>query len=330
MLEVRKLDANSVETISDLYQEFASLARSYYRFEVDPLDYLTFTNGVSMGLIKGFYAVLDDEPIGFMLYTVEEHGSLEVNIVHVTEDFIDEEIDQELLKAFVEEAKSLENWKVISYAMLGGQSKFVYKMNHLGFKLVGQAIVIFSLEDTIAPQIAMTLQLPELPEGYKLDSWKPTYQQEVSKIIYNSFSKAPDAKFDPRFRSEEGSALVVDLIAKSQIGTFEPDCTTVLLKDEKPVGICFANLTTQTIGNIPLIGINPEVQGNGFSVHMLKSTVTKIIQAVVDGKLSVMEVNATVETDNFPALKMYRKVGFRESYNYPQAYMDREVLFKDA
>ena len=32
------------------------------------------------------------------------------------------------------------------------------------------------------------------------------------------------------------------------------------------------------------------------------------------------EVNASTETDNYPALKMYRRLGFKEDYYYPQAY----------
>ena len=32
-------------------------------------------------------------------------------------------------------------------------------------------------------------------------------------------------------------------------------------------------------------------------------------------------VNTTTETNNFQALKMYRNLGFKEDYNYPQSYL---------
>ena len=35
----------------------------------------------------------------------------------------------------------------------------------------------------------------------------------------------------------------------------------------------------------------------------------------------ITEVNTTTETNNFQALKMYRHLGFKEDYNYPQSYL---------
>ena len=39
------------------------------------------------------------------------------------------------------------------------------------------------------------------------------------------------------------------------------------------------------------------------------------------GKREFSEINVTTETNNYKALKMYRKVGFKEDYCYPQAYL---------
>ena len=39
------------------------------------------------------------------------------------------------------------------------------------------------------------------------------------------------------------------------------------------------------------------------------------------GQKELYEVNVTTETNNYKALKMYRKTGFREDYCYPQAYL---------
>ena len=39
------------------------------------------------------------------------------------------------------------------------------------------------------------------------------------------------------------------------------------------------------------------------------------------GKRVFDEVNVTTETNNYKALKLYRRIGFREDYCYPQAYI---------
>jgi ribosomal protein S18 acetylase RimI-like enzyme len=46
----------------------------------------------------------------------------------------------------------------------------------------------------------------------------------------------------------------------------------------------------------------------------------------LDGDLGIFEVNATMETDNIAALKMYRRMGFKEDYNYPHVYLTQEAL----
>ena len=324
MLEVHKMNSENVSGLVDVYKEFQGLAKDYYKIETSPLEFDQFKRGVEMGILKGFYATFEDEPIGFLFYVVEEHKAIEINILHLNEEFQGEDVELELLEAFMKEANETPGWDVISYPMLGGQAKFVHKMSHVGFKLIGQAIVRFTLTDSISPQIAAKLNLPALPEGWSIDIWKPEYKDAISNVIYQSFSTAPDAKFDPRFRTLEGSAKVVEMLADSTIGDFQPQCTSVLLHEGEPKGICFGNLTTPTIGNVPLIGLLPEAQGQGFSVQLLKSTILKFIQNVIDARLDCMEINATVETDNFPALKMYRRVGFREDYNYPHAYMENK------
>jgi GNAT superfamily N-acetyltransferase len=324
MMEIHKITSDNVDKLQDLYNEFKDSAKDYYNFDTTPLDFIQFKKGIIIGILKGFYATIEDKPAGFLFYVIEEHRSVEINIVHITEEFRGEDIEIDLLEEFLDEIKETPGWDVISYPMLGGQSAYVNKITHLGFKLVGQAIVRFHLDDIICPQIVTKLKLPELPEGYSISSWKPEYLEDVSNVIYESFHTAPDALFDPRFRTYEGCKKIVTMLVNSIMGDFLPDCTSVLIEGSKPVGVCFANLTNDQMGNIPLVGLLQSAQGKGLSIQLLKKTLEKFIHDVIEARLDCMEVNATVETDNFPALRMYRKVGFREDYNYPHAYMENE------
>ena len=54
---------------------------------------------------------------------------------------------------------------------------------------------------------------------------------------------------------------------------------------------------------------------------MLKKSVETLIRMADNGERPISEVNTTTETNNFQALKMYRHLGFKEDYNYPQAYL---------
>ena len=96
-----------------------------------------------------------------------------------------------------------------------------------------------------------------------------------------------------------------------------PDCTSVLLYNDKPVGICFANITAGRIANIPLIGMGKEHCSKGLGLSLLHSSMKKLLSYYGS---TLSEVNASTETDNYPALKMYRRLGFKEDYYYTQAY----------
>ncbi|MGD9581622.1 MAG: hypothetical protein AB7V50_09635, partial [Vampirovibrionia bacterium] len=151
MLEIHKISLENIDQIENVYNEFKSLAHGYYKIETAPLEFSQFKRGVELNILKGFYASFEEEPIGFLFYVLEEHKALEINILHVTEEFHNEDVEFELLEEFLEEARNTPGWEVISYPMLGGQSRFVHKMSHLGFKLIGQAIVRFNMADMISP-----------------------------------------------------------------------------------------------------------------------------------------------------------------------------------
>ena len=79
--------------------------------------------------------------------------------------------------------------------------------------------------------------------------------------------------------------------------------------------------TSTKFNDIPIVSIKKEHQGKGLSKHMLKKSVEKLIEWAESGERPITEVNTTTETNNFQALKMYRHLGFKEDYNYPQSYL---------
>lgn len=100
-----------------------------------------------------------------------------------------------------------------------------------------------------------------------------------------------------------------------------PDVTSVLLYKDTPVGFAFANVTGGKIANLPLVAIEKEHRGHGFSEHLLNRSIKTIVDWTKLGKRVFSEINVTTETNNYKALKMYRRIGFREDYCYPQAYL---------
>jgi ribosomal protein S18 acetylase RimI-like enzyme len=77
-------------------------------------------------------------------------------------------------------------------------------------------------------------------------------------------------------------------------------------------------------GNIPLVGVRPSEKGKNLGNILLQACLNHCIDGMLAERNSILKVSTTMDTDNIPAIKMYRRIGFREEYNYPHVYLTRE------
>jgi len=319
-LKIEELDYELSGRIKDLFENFRSRAIKDYKFEMAPLEYADFRDSVKANALKGFVIFENSEAKGFLLYFIESTYAIELNLIHIIDDIDINKRRKALVQALLDKYKTAQ-WGVVSYPMLGIQESFTRDIPQLGFKMVGQAIVRFKFTDRTSPLIFKNLVIPEMTQGFSIDEWNDQYFDQASDVIHESFKNAADAYFDPRFTTLDGSKEVVHKIISGLFGTFLPEATTVLLHEGNVEGICFVNMTNAIIANVPLIGVKRPHNNKGFGKMLLKNSVEKIIKMIINAKIMANEINATVETDNYPALRMYRKIGFREDYTYPHAYL---------
>lgn len=325
MLTAHRITKDHIGETRSIYERFSGKARSDYRWTHDPIPFEAFGQAIATGLLEG-YRVDEDatgEAVALMLYRMEEHRAIEINVIHTETDALKSLLDC-LMRTFIVDIRTREGWDVVSYAMPGQQEQLIRMLPWYGFKPVGQAVVGFDLLDAISIQI-LQQQTPKLPDAScRLDTWRPEYAGGVAECIFAAFSGASDARWDPRFRTLRGARRVVGLTTAGLMGAFLPACTMVVLRDEKPVGFCFLIQDGTISGNIPLIGVHPSEAGRGLGNVLLQACLMRCIEDVVSEKLDILRISATTDTDNIPAIKMYRRMGFREEYNYPHAYLTRE------
>jgi ribosomal protein S18 acetylase RimI-like enzyme len=152
-------------------------------------------------------------------------------------------------------------------------------------------------------------------------TWDDLYFDAAVDVIHEGFKTASDALFDTRYLTKEGTNDILDKIVNGVYGEFLPESTSVLLYNGRPCGFCFTNITGGRIANIPLVSIKKEHQGKGLAKHLVKKSVEHILDKAHSGERDFTEVNVSAETNNIPALKMYRHIGFKEDYSYPQSYL---------
>ena len=332
MITSEPITLANVKRLESTYKAFQKTAEAKYRWDMAAVDFDTFQLAIGQGVLEG-YLILDpnrsQEPAGFALYKIEEHGAIEINLIHM-EDWAPKKSTLDFfLRQFIPDMLKRPDWTVMSYAMLGAQEDYIINITWFGFKPVGQSIVRFNFLDQLALQVFKNQEdMPALPEGYTLTAWDEQYADQTAQVIYEAFHTKSDALWDPRFATRPGADEVIELIRSNAMGVHLKQCTQLLLKEvegsQQVVGFCFLVQSDTTQSNIPLIGILPSEKRKGFGNQLLYKTIFTCMGEMLQGKLGMTEINATVDTDNFPALQMYRRMGFQEDYNYPHVYLTRE------
>ena len=319
--EARLLTSNDYKAFATVYNDFRDRAVTEYNFELEPLDFEGFTDAVEKNLIDCLVLYDNTIPVAFLVYTTAISEAIELNIIHSfkMENMIERAMY--LIKKFLELTKAERLDKIVCYPMLGSQKNLIGDIARYGFKFVGIAVLRFMMAGTNSREILKTTQLSQLDNEYRLVDWQDKYFEDAVEVVQEGFEDSADALFDPRFKTIEGTRDIISKIVKNIYAEFLPEATTVMLYNNIPVGFCFMNLTGGRIANIPIVSIRKEHQGKGLSKHMLKKSVEKLIEITDNGIKPITEVNTTTETNNFQALKMYRHLGFKEDYNYPQSYL---------
>lgn len=315
------LEEEDYKSFAEVYEDFRNRAVLEYNFELEPLDYEGFIEAVEKELINCIILKENDKTCAFLVYTTAISEAVELNIIHSynMENFVTR--SKYLMEEFLRQTKVERYEKIVCYPMLGAQKTLIGDIARFGFKFVGIAVLRFMMSGTNSREILELTELLELNPCYTLTEWSDSYMEKAIEIVHEAFLTSADALFDPRFTSIEGTRDIIEKIVNNIYAEFLPEATSVLLCSGVPIGFCFMNLTGGHIANIPIVAIKKEHQGRGLSKHMLKKSVEKLLHWVDKGEKPIFEVNTTTETNNFQALKMYRHLGFKEDYNYPQSYL---------
>lgn len=319
--EVELLNSNVYKIFAGVYNDFKAKAVSEYKFELEPLTYEEFIDAIEKDYMKCIVLKENEIPTAFLVYTTSISESIELNLVHClgTEDEIVK--IKLLVEKFLELTQTERQNKVVSYPMIGHQSVLTADLAKYGFKFIGLAVLRFMMGNASSERILENVRLSERTNEYKIGSYLESYKEDAIRIIHEAFKDEQDAIYDTRFKTIEGTTDIINKIVDNIYGEFLPDVTSVLLHNDKPVGFAFANITGGKIANIPLVAIEKAHRGKGYSEHLLVRSIKTIVDWTKLGKRSFAEINVTTETNNYKALKMYRRIGFKEDYCYPQAYL---------
>ena len=323
--EAKTLTKDLYKIFAGVYSDFRVVAVEDYNFELEPLSYEDFIESIEKGLLKCIVLLENQIPTAFLAYTTMISEAIELNVIHClgNEDLTAKR--KILLEKFLEETQEERKEKIVCYPMIGSQGDFVGEIAHYKFKFIGLAVLRFMFQNSACENILNNMILQKLSDDYEITTWDDKYFEHAIPIVHAAFENSSDALFDPRFKTIEGTRDILTNIVNGTYGEFLPEAVSVLLYNKMVCGFCFVNITGGKIANIPIFAISPEHQGKGLSKHLLKKSIGTLLEWIKTDKRAFTEINTTTETDNYPALKMYRHAGFKEDYCYPQSYLELQT-----
>ena len=176
------LNSGNIDMLKEIYEDFRLKSIKDYRYEIEPLDFYTFKETIEEGKLNCLALFEDSTPLGILIYVFEPHKAVEVNVIHFPDRKDINKKRLALLGALQDSLKGKNDWKVISYPLLGFQETFTRDIALLKFQLVGQAMVKFDFADAVAYKVLQKSETVQLPEGYELASWDEKYFDSAVEV----------------------------------------------------------------------------------------------------------------------------------------------------
>lgn len=312
------IKAHHYEMMFDLYEDFLKKAEKDYLFYVDPINLEKVFECIRERILRGILLFENDELKAFLIYSTITSSSVDINIVHM----IDNENSQERLNRLIDELfyqlKDAKIKKTITFPLLGVQKQHLETLKQQNFKIVENVIMAISKSEF---QKFKPCKF-ELTEDLSLATWENFYFDNCSILLHKCFRNQRDALYELRYRTIMGTRDLLKKVIENEYGYFLSKVSTLLLQNNKVMGLCLANLATSKIANISHVALDENLRGRKLGEMLVNETLRKLINPNLSGNVDLDEINVTTNYDNEVAKKMYIANGFEISSQYQHAYFN--------
>ena len=151
-------------------------------------------------------------------------------------------------------------------------------------------------------------ECPPPPAGFRLLPYSPQLLRQHAAAKYEAFAREMDSNVFPCLSNYEGCLRLMREITSRQC--FAPEATWLCQRESQgdgpePVGT-IQGLEVDGIGSIQNLGIVSSCRGHGLG--------TLLLRRAADGfrQLGLQRMQLEVTTDNTAAIRLYRRLGFRD------------------
>jgi ribosomal protein S18 acetylase RimI-like enzyme len=146
---------------------------------------------------------------------------------------------------------------------------------------------------------------PRLPEGFAFAAWSHDLIEAHADMLFASFHREIDALVFPSLGDRQGSlCLMIEMTRKRG---FLAEATWLLMGPAGPCGTVQGMRERDGFGSIQNVGIAPDWRGRGLGEALL-------LQAFAGFRsLGLTRARLEVTAQNEPAVRLYRRLGFRRA-----------------
>jgi mycothiol synthase len=139
-----------------------------------------------------------------------------------------------------------------------------------------------------------TEPLPPLDDSVSIRAFRPGDEPEILRVNAAAFAQHP----------EQGGMDAEDLAARMAEPWFDPGGLLLAERDGRLVGFHWTKQHSTELGEVYVVSVAPEAQGGGLGRLLTLAG----LHHLADG--GARETLLYVESDNAPAVAVYRRLGF--------------------
>ena len=158
-----------------------------------------------------------------------------------------------------------------------------------------------------------------LPEGLRLESWRPEMYEPAAELIHRCYQGHMDANINDQYRSISGSLRFLHNIVRFPgCGVFSVENSWVL-RDEagKPQAMSLSSRVHADIGHVTQLCVSPQWRGRGLGSLLLQQTARTLRN---DGGKAL---SLTVTEANQSARAVYESLGYRVTHRFEAMVWDK-------
>ncbi|MFX0184533.1 MAG: GNAT family N-acetyltransferase [Candidatus Hodarchaeota archaeon] len=299
------LTEDKLNEVKDLLDEYVSfLVQEFKMKKSDAFDQII--NNIKDENNTYYVYFEDSTPLGLVGGRRERSLQTEAYItrIFISEKNTDESVEIKLFKkVFRELSNNFNTIRIMGYQPSTNLQKILSDYNFQHYDRYFMSIPRETVE---------TLSDPDLPDGYRFDTWNEKFKNVGIDIITDAHFGSVDNIIFSFFRNQTTGTAFMRNLESHRWGKFKPINTSVLKHEDKTIGVCFMTVLNQGNGYIPDFALKREYKGKGLGKKLFINSLKWFLEK--QPKCKAIDLDVTKK--NNIALDIYKKIGFTIQRKY--------------